>query len=140
MENVWDVREIASLRFFRRLGRAHSSVWLERVPDKDEVHGSSPCAPTGKKSFGIASELFFFALKSREGEKTLLSERVRRTFAARLGGSVGVRPVGRFSKREKKGKIAQSGRFSKKKKDETDSGAPRDRRRDVRQTLRSIQK
>ena len=26
--------------------RAHSSVWLERVPDKDEVPGSSPGAPT----------------------------------------------------------------------------------------------
>ena len=48
-------------RRFLTLGRAHSSVWLERVPDKDEVHGSSPCAPTLRKSFGRLSKLFFFA-------------------------------------------------------------------------------
>ena len=60
---MWKTFETFGNRFdFQRLGRAHSSVWLERVPDKDEVHGSSPCAPIVKKSFGRLSKLFFFAL------------------------------------------------------------------------------
>ena len=28
--------------------RAHSSAWLERIPDKDEAPGSSPGGPTNK--------------------------------------------------------------------------------------------
>ena len=32
-----------------RLVRAHSSAWLERIPDKDEVPGSNPGGPTNER-------------------------------------------------------------------------------------------
>ena len=38
---------------------ACSSVWLERVPDKDEVHGSSPCTPI----FSFLAEKFLWGGK-----------------------------------------------------------------------------
>ncbi len=48
---------------------AHSSVWLERVPDKDEVHGSNPCAPA-LKSFELWLEaLFLYRDRSRKGNR-----------------------------------------------------------------------
>jgi len=93
-----------------------------------------------KKEFRLCVEALFFCSEKPRGRKNA-------SFGARSADVCGA--FGRFRRRsprrtlfekEKKGKIAQSGRFSKKKKDETDSGAPRDRRRDVRQTLRSIQK
>ena len=45
------------------LFRAHSSAWLERFPDKEEVDGSSPSGPTRGRCGATSLSVYLHGMK-----------------------------------------------------------------------------